>query len=130
MSKASILAACCALGLPLTVQQTPQPVQTPLTAFCHASQQDLRELPSQGFTRSILQPFNSTTANAAGTTAPAPIPAVAELANCRFQSFDADFDSIIGLNRTLYQVSRLVESADAASHQKIQSRALLRAPFI
>lgn len=101
MPVAATLVVCCLFWLPHSLQQV-VPAALSSIAFCRASQEDLRVLPSSGFSRSVLRPFTSTTTP--GAQAPAPVPAAAELSNCLFQSFDPAFDSLIGDNRTIYQV--------------------------
>ena len=93
-----LLAACCSLWLPLSLQAV-LPLQTALSAeLCRASQDDFRIMPASGFTRSVEQPFLSTTASA-------PSPAVAELADCQFVSFDTSFDRLFNsTNPEIYQV--------------------------
>ena len=95
-----VFAILCVTCLPLSLQQVvPAPQQ--LSEFCHVSQEDLRVLPSAGFSRSVLKSFTSTTTAGAQ---PTPIPFAANLSGCLFQSYDPKFDALIGNNRTLYQV--------------------------
>ena len=75
-------AVCCAICLPVALQQV-VPAALSLSGLCHLSQEDLRVLPTSGFTRDVLAPFTSTTTISAG--APAPVPSAADLAGCLFQ---------------------------------------------
>ena len=74
-----LFSTCCTLWLPVSRQQVTA-LQTSQTGLCHVSVEDLRVLPSSGFTRSILEPYNTTLASA-------PIPALAESAGCLLQSY-------------------------------------------
>ena len=97
---AVLFAILCTAWLPLSLQQV-VPATLGLSGLCHASQEDLRVLPSSGFTRSVFQPFTNTTL--AGSQEP--VPQAANLTDCLFQSYDPAFDALIGSsNRTIYQV--------------------------
>ena len=98
---AAVMLAVLATGwLPLSLQQI-VPATLGLSGLCHVSQEDLRVLPSSGFTRAVLQPLTNTTF--AGSQEPVPL--AANLTSCLFQSYDPAFDALIGsTNRTIYQV--------------------------
>ena len=95
-----LFAAFCAACLPYSLQQV-VPASLPLSGLCDVSQQDLRVLPAAGFSRSVLAPYTNTTTVG---VPPVPIPSVANLSGCLFQSYDPKFDRIIGNNQTIYQV--------------------------
>lgn len=95
-----LFAAFCTACLPYSLQQV-VPASLPLSGLCHVSQQDLRVLPASGFSRSVLAPYTNTTTTG---VPPVPIPSVANLSGCLFQSYDPRFDRIIGNNQTVYQV--------------------------
>ena len=97
---AVLFAILCAAWLPMSLQQIVPADLGGLSGFCPVSQEALRVLPSSGFTRSVLQPFTTTTL--AGSQEPLPL--AANLTECLFQSYDPAFDAIIGDNRTVYQV--------------------------
>ena len=100
MMAAVLFATLCATWLPLSLQQV-VPAALGSSGLCHVSQEDLRVLPSSGFTRSTLEPFTNTTY--AGSEELVPI--AANLTGCLFESYDPAFDAIIGsTTRTIYQV--------------------------
>ena len=65
---------------------------------CPVSTEDLRVLPDD-FNRAVLVPFTNTSLNGSGLISEA-----AYLQPCQFQSFDPSFDSLLGSNRTIYQL--------------------------
>ncbi len=95
-----LFAILCVTCLPLSLQQV-VPAKQQLSGYCHVSQEDLRVLPSSGFSRSVLKPYTSTTTVGAQ---PTPIQSAANLSGCLFQSYDPRFDALIGNNQTIYQV--------------------------
>ena len=98
MASVLAFAACCVVWLPLSLQQI-VPAALSNTEYCHVSQEDLRVLPSTGFSRDPINYYTSTTTLPTGAPAPSvPSP------NCLFQSYDPAFDTLIGNNRTIYQV--------------------------
>ena len=76
------------------------PYDSPTTRLCSVTQEQLRVLPSAGFGRGPLQPYQSTQF----APASAPQPAVSDLSDCLYVSFDPEFESLLGDNRTIYQV--------------------------
>ncbi len=72
-----------------------QPPAVPST--CSISTEEIRVLPND-YQRSVLQPFVSTVAGENFNES------AADLAACRYLSFDPAFDLLIGSNRTLYQI--------------------------
>ncbi len=95
-----LFAILCMTCLPLSLQQV-VPATQQLSGYCHVTQENLRVLPSAGFSRSVLKPYTSTTTSGAQ---PTPIQSAANLSGCLFQSYDPKFDALIGNNRTVYQV--------------------------
>ena len=66
--------------------------------FCTVSSEAIRVFPSEGFTRSALEPLTATRSVAPGA---ALVPLASELTGCLFQSFDPSFDKLLGENRTI-----------------------------
>ena len=97
MASLLAFAACCAVWLPLSLQQI-VPAALSNSEYCHVSQEDLRVLPASGFSRDPIDYYTSTK-----DVAGAPIPSVPS-ANCLFQSYSPLFDELMGDNLTVYRV--------------------------
>ena len=97
-----LFATCCAICLPVALQQV-VPAPLSLSGLCHLSQEDVRVLPTSGFTRAVLAPFTSTTTVSNG--APAPVPSAANLAGCLFQVQSVSVTSPAADQTKRYQAS-------------------------